>query len=322
MIVDWVPAHFPRDDFGLRRFDGSALYEHEDPRLGEHPDWGTLIFNYGRPEVRNFLVANALFWLDAYHVDGLRVDAVASMLYLDYSRKAGEWLPNRYGGRENLDAITFLREVNERCYGRHPGTFIVAEESTAFGGITRPTYAGGMGFGMKWDLGWMHDHLDYFSRDPVHRRWHHDRLTFRSLYQYSEHFVLPLSHDEVVHGKGSLLGKMPGDEWQRFANLRCLLADLYTQPGASCSSWAPSWRRWRSGRTTASCHGTRRMIRSAPPSPVTWPTWARCTDPSPRCGVPTRTPTGSGGSTRPMRMPRCTRTCASIRRRTDRWRWS
>jgi 1,4-alpha-glucan branching enzyme len=232
VIVDWVPAHFPRDDFGLRRFDGSALYEHEDPRLGEHPDWGTLIFNYGRPEVRNFLVANALFWLDAYHVDGLRVDAVASMLYLDYSRKAGEWLPNQYGGRENLDAIAFLREVNERCYGRHPGTFIVAEESTAFGGITRPTYAGGMGFGMKWDLGWMHDHLDYFSRDPVHRRWHHDRLTFRSLYQYSEHFVLPLSHDEVVHGKGSLLGKMPGDEWQRFANLRCLLADVYTQPGA------------------------------------------------------------------------------------------
>jgi 1,4-alpha-glucan branching enzyme len=252
VIVDWVPAHFPRDDFGLRRFDGTALYEHEDPRLGEHPDWGTLIFNYGRPEVRNFLVANALFWLDAYHVDGLRVDAVASMLYLDYSRKAGEWIPNRYGGRENIDAIAFLREVNERCYGRHPGTFTVAEESTAFGGITRPTYAGGIGFGMKWDLGWMHDHLDYFARDPVHRRWHHDRLTFRGLYQYSEHFVLPLSHDEVVHGKGSLLRKMPGDEWQRFANLRCLLADMYTQPGGKLlfmgTELAP-WEEWSHERS-------------------------------------------------------------------------
>ncbi len=231
VILDWVPAHFPRDDFGLRRFDGTPLYEYPDPRMGEHPDWGTLIFNYGRPEVRNFLVANALYWLDAFHVDGLRVDAVASMLYLDYSRKAGEWVPNRYGGRENLDAMDFLREVNERCYGRHPGTFTIAEDSTAFGGMTRPTYAGGIGFGMKWDLGWMHDHLDYFAREPVHRRWHHDRLTFRSLYQYSERWILPLSHDEVVHGKGSLLGKMPGDEWQRFANLRCLLADCYTQPG-------------------------------------------------------------------------------------------
>ncbi len=252
VIVDWVPAHFPRDDFGLRRFDGTALYEHEDPRLGEHPDWGTLIFNYGRPEVRNFLVANALFWLDAYHVDGLRVDAVASMLYLDYSRKAGEWLPNRYGGRENIDAIAFLREVNERCYGRHPGTFTIAEESTAFGGITRPTYAGGIGFGMKWDMGWMHDHLDYFEHDPVHRRWHHDRLTFRGLYQYSEHFVLPLSHDEVVHGKGSLLRRMPGDEWQRFANLRCLLADLYTQPGGKLlfmgTELAP-WDEWSHERS-------------------------------------------------------------------------
>jgi 1,4-alpha-glucan branching enzyme len=231
VLLDWVPAHFPRDDFALRLFDGTPLYEHPDPRRGTHPDWGTLIFNYGRPEVRNFLVANALFWLDRYHVDGLRVDAVASMLYLDYSRKPGEWLPNQYGGNENLEAIAFVREVNERCYGRFPGVITVAEESTAFPGISRPTYLGGMGFGFKWDLGWMHDTLDYFTKDPVHRRFHHDRLTFRGLYMHTEHYVLPLSHDEVVHGKGSLLGKMPGDEWRRFANLRSLLAAMYTQPG-------------------------------------------------------------------------------------------
>jgi 1,4-alpha-glucan branching enzyme len=231
VILDWVPAHFPRDEFALPRFDGTALYEHADPRLGEHPDWGTLIFNFGRNEVRNFLVANALFWLDQYHVDGLRVDAVASMLYLDYSRKAGEWVPNRFGGNENLEAIAFIREVNERCYGRFGGIMTIAEESTAFPGVTRPTYLGGLGFGFKWDLGWMHDTLDYFSHDPVHRRFHHDRITFRALYMGTEHYLLPISHDEVVHGKGSLLGKMPGDEWQRFANLRALLADMYTQPG-------------------------------------------------------------------------------------------
>ncbi|HEX2766694.1 MAG TPA: 1,4-alpha-glucan branching protein GlgB [Candidatus Limnocylindria bacterium] len=231
IIVDWVPAHFPTDDFALRRFDGTPLYEHPDPRRGEHPDWGTLIFDYGRPEVRNFLVANALFWLDRYHVDGLRVDAVASMLYLDYSRKAGEWVPNAYGGRENLEAIAFLREMNERVYGRFPGAVTIAEESTAFPGITRPTYLGGIGFGFKWDMGWMHDTLKYFGEDPVHRRYHHDKLTFRTLYKDTEHFVLPLSHDEVVHGKGSLLRKMPGDEWQRFANLRALLVDMWGQPG-------------------------------------------------------------------------------------------
>ncbi|MEP6680961.1 MAG: 1,4-alpha-glucan branching protein GlgB [Chloroflexota bacterium] len=231
VILDWVPAHFPRDEFALPRFDGTALYEHADPRLGEHPDWGTLIFNFGRNEVRNFLVANALFWLDQYHVDGLRVDAVASMLYLDYSRKAGEWVPNRYGGNENLEAIAFLRETNERCYGRFGGIMTIAEESTAFPGVTRPTYLGGLGFGFKWDLGWMHDTLDYFSRDPVHRRFHHDRITFRALYMGTEQYLLPISHDEVVHGKGSVLGKMPGDEWQRFANLRALLADMYAQPG-------------------------------------------------------------------------------------------
>jgi 1,4-alpha-glucan branching enzyme len=231
VIVDWVPAHFPNDDFALRRFDGTALYEHDDPRQGLHPDWGTLIFNYGRAEVRNFLVANALYWLEEFHVDGLRVDAVASMLYLDYSRRAGEWVPNRFGGRENLDAVAFLREVNERCYARFPGIVTIAEESTDFGGVSRPVYLGGLGFGFKWDMGWMHDTLDYFRRDPIHRRYHHDRLTFRGLYLSSEQFVLPLSHDEVVHGKGSLLSKMPGDEWRRFANLRTLLADMYAQPG-------------------------------------------------------------------------------------------
>ena len=231
VILDWVPAHFPADDFALRRFDGTALYEHPDPKRGLHPDWGTLIFDYGRPEVRNFLVANALFWLDRYHVDGLRVDAVASMLYLDYSRKKGEWTPNQFGGNENLEAIAFLREVNERAYRLFPGVVTIAEESTAFPGVSRPTYLGGLGFGFKWDMGWMHDTLDYFHHEPIHRRYHHDRLTFRGLYLHTEHYVLPLSHDEVVYGKGSLFGKMPGDEWRRFANLRSLIAYQYTQPG-------------------------------------------------------------------------------------------
>ncbi|MDQ6682902.1 MAG: 1,4-alpha-glucan branching protein GlgB [Chloroflexota bacterium] len=247
VILDWVPAHFPTDAFALAQFDGTALYEHANPQLGRHPDWGTLIFNYGRREVRNFLVANALFWLDRYHVDGLRVDAVASMLYLDYSREAGEWVPNRYGGRENLEAIAFLREFNERCHGLFPGIVTIAEESTAFPGVTRPTYAGGLGFGFKWDMGWMHDTLDYFSRDPIHRRYHQDRLTFRALYMHTEQFILPLSHDEVVHLKGSLLAKMPGDEWQRFANLRALLADMYTQPGKKLlfmGSELGAWQEW------------------------------------------------------------------------------
>ena len=247
VLLDWVPAHFPNDDFALREFDGTPLYEHADPMRGQHPDWGTLIFDYGRPEVRNFLVANALFWLDRYHIDGLRVDAVASMLYLDYSRKKGEWLPNQFGGNENLEAIEFLREVNEKVYGLHPGIVTIAEESTAFPGVTRPTYLGGLGFGFKWDMGWMHDTLAYFGEDPVHRRYHHNRLTFRGLYLNTEHFVLPLSHDEVVHGKGSLLGKMPGDEWQRFANLRCLLANMYTQPGKKLlfmGSELAAWSEW------------------------------------------------------------------------------
>jgi 1,4-alpha-glucan branching enzyme len=252
VIVDWVPAHFPTDDFALRRFDGTPLYEHADPQRGEHPDWGTLIFDFGRPEVRNFLVANALFWFDRYHVDGLRVDAVASMLYLDYSRKAGDWTPNRYGGRENLEAIAFLREVNEKVYGRFPGAVTIAEESTAFPGITRPTYVGGIGFGFKWDMGWMHDTLKYFVEDPVHRRFHHDKLTFRGLYKDTEQFVLPLSHDEVVHGKGSLLRKMPGDDWQRFANLRLLLVDMWGQPGKKLLFMGAEigmWEEWSHDRS-------------------------------------------------------------------------
>ena len=231
VILDWVPAHFPKDDFALRRFDGTALYEHEDPRLGEHPDWGTLIFNYARKEVRNFLTANALYWLDEFHVDGLRVDAVASMLYLDYSRKAGQWLRNRLGGRENLEAIDFLREVNELVRIEQPGCMTIAEESTAWPGVTRPAQEGGLGFTFKWNMGWMHDTLAYFARDPVHRRHHQDQLTFAMLYEHTERFIMPLSHDEVVHLKRSLLDKMPGDVWQKFANLRTLIAYQYTRPG-------------------------------------------------------------------------------------------
>ncbi len=231
VILDWVPAHFPRDDYALRRFDGTALYEHDDPRRGEHPDWGTLIFNYGRREVANFLTANALYWLDEFHVDALRIDAVASMLYLDYSRKEGEWLPNAFGGRENLEAVAFLRTLNDTIAADHPGCFTIAEESTAWPGVTHPTRDGGLGFALKWNMGWMHDTLGYFAREPVHRRHHHDELTFAMLYEHRERFVNPLSHDEVVHGKRSLLEKMPGDEWQKLANLRLLLAYQYTRPG-------------------------------------------------------------------------------------------
>ncbi|MFN0099910.1 MAG: 1,4-alpha-glucan branching protein GlgB [Gemmatimonadaceae bacterium] len=231
VIIDWVPAHFPTDAHGLARFDGTALYEHEDPRLGFHPDWNTAIYNLGRREVANLLVANALFWLDRYHIDGLRVDAVASMLYLDYSRKDGEWIPNRHGGRENLEAVAFLKRVNEAVYGQFPGAMTIAEESTAWAGVSQPTYTGGLGFGFKWNMGWMHDTLKYISEQPVHRPWHHDKITFGLLYAYSENFVLPLSHDEVVHGKGSLLARIPGDTWQRFATLRAYYGFMWAYPG-------------------------------------------------------------------------------------------
>ena len=231
VILDWVPSHFPSDGHGLAYFDGTHLFEHADWRKGFHPDWNTYIFNYGRNEVRSFLMSSAMLWLDKYHADGIRVDAVASMLYLDYSRRQGEWIPNQYGGRENLEAIDFLRQFNTEAYKEHPGIQTIAEESTAWPMVSRPTYVGGLGFGMKWDMGWMHDTLEYFTQDPIHRKYHHNQLTFRMLYGFTENFVLPLSHDEVVHGKGSLIGKMPGDEWQRFANLRLLYGYMFAQPG-------------------------------------------------------------------------------------------
>ena len=290
VILDWVPAHFPKDEWSLARFDGTALYEHADPRQGEHPDWGTYVFNYGRNEVRNFLVANALYWLEEFHIDGLRVDAVASMLYLDYSRQAGEWIPNEYGGRENLAAIDFLRQLTGVVAAECPGAMTIAEESTSWPKVTHPAEYGGLGFTHKWNMGWMHDTLGYLKNDPVHRQWHHHELTFGLLYAFTESFVLPLSHDEVVHGKGSLLAKMAGDDWQRFANLRSMYAWMWALPGAPLvfmGAELASWTEWNDAAGLpwhlldhAPHRGVRDLLAALNAASDQWPAvWERDRDP-------------------------------------------